>query len=184
VEELKQFHKNRLSSLRTDKEYQLIDGVIFETIPSLREIEAIAAISTIIPKDIWISLSFASPTRLGDGTDVSSALKILAKIKNLKTIGCNCISPEMAVECVKNLKAEIQKNKLDQVKILAKPNSGESWDSFNRCWLRTQMSDDPVGAFVDIMKQCVANGAYYVGGCCRTTPRHLNALKRRLQNVD
>jgi S-methylmethionine-dependent homocysteine/selenocysteine methylase len=56
--------------------------------------------------------------------------------------------------------------------IIVYPNSGEQWDAVHRCWL----GDGQIDAFGELARRWRAEGAQWIGGCCRTGPEHLRAV--------
>ena len=63
-------------------------------------------------------------------------------------------------------------------RLIAYPNSGESWDAGVWSWKRNAPLS--LGAFEDEARQWAAEGASIVGGCCRTTPAHISMLAQAL----
>ena len=86
-------------------------------------------------------------------------------------------------------------------RIIVYPNSGEGWDAEAREWVTmpqqtdccqstadaktTNVATGPATpsdeAFAHMAKAWVASGASVVGGCCRTTAKTIDALRRALQ---
>ncbi|KAG2483737.1 hypothetical protein HYH03_017392 [Edaphochlamys debaryana] len=91
--------------------------------------------------------------------------------------------------------------------LLAYPNSGEDWDGEHRCWRHAPDDIAEPGAFAAAAagwvaggadggggsssgvggggeggpaRRAVARGAALVGGCCRTGPQHIRALRAKL----
>ena len=62
--------------------------------------------------------------------------------------------------------------------IIVYPNSGEEWDANNKTWKpNTTMSDEQYGLLALDWYKC---GANIIGGCCRTTPNTINAMKQTI----
>ncbi|MFD0803907.1 homocysteine S-methyltransferase family protein, partial [Streptomonospora algeriensis] len=57
------------------------------------------------------------------------------------------------------------------------PNSGETWDARARTW-RGSRDPEAFGAAARHWQQA---GARLIGGCCRTTPEHIRAVRAHLQ---
>ena len=60
--------------------------------------------------------------------------------------------------------------------VLAYPNSGETWHSESGTWLGTATPLD----YASAAKSWVDAGAKLVGGCCRTGPEHISAMRDAL----
>jgi homocysteine S-methyltransferase len=59
--------------------------------------------------------------------------------------------------------------------IVVYPNSGETWDAAARRWAGC-------GAFpVDLVRSWRAAGAALIGGCCRTGPAQITAIRHALE---
>ena len=81
----------------------------------------------------------------------------------------NCTAPQH----IEGLIARIAKT-LPEMPILVYPNSGESFDAVSKTWSGTTTAEDWT-ASADKWR---AAGARIVGGCCRTTPEHIGALRK------
>jgi homocysteine S-methyltransferase len=87
-------------------------------------------------------------------------------------VGANCFPPRLAPAIVANLRRE------GAGSVIVYPNAGETWDSATRRWVGR--AEEPT--FIECMTEAVAAGAAIVGGCCRTTPADILALRTRLQS--
>ena len=65
---------------------------------------------------------------------------------------------------------------LTQRPLVAYPNSGEVWDARQRCWLGTDAAAD----FATLCQEWYQLGARRGGGCCRTGPEEIRAIRRGL----
>jgi len=54
------------------------------------------------------------------------------------------------------------------------PNSGETWDAAAREWRGTPDAFDPARD----VSRWIGLGARWVGGCCRTTPETIAAIRK------
>ncbi|WP_163933319.1 homocysteine S-methyltransferase [Paraferrimonas sp. SM1919] len=160
--DLERFHFQRLLQLNLAS----VDVILFETIPSLQEIKVITELAPGLEKPIWLSLSCQNGYRLNDGNAVTDAIKLINGIENIHAIGINCTAPKYITELIETLKANTD------LPILVYPNSGESYDAGEKCW----HGDSDVASFVDNAKGWSRQGVKIIGGCCRVTPRHINAL--------
>mmetsp|Transcript_34927 Transcript_34927/g.62796 ORF Transcript_34927/g.62796 Transcript_34927/m.62796 type:complete len:98 (-) Transcript_34927:191-484(-) len=74
--------------------------------------------------------------------------------------------------------------------LVAYPNSGEEWDSVQRCYVGLNPSDlseseekgnSPEERFSSVVEELVnVCGVKIVGGCCRIGCEHIRAVKKRL----
>ncbi len=62
--------------------------------------------------------------------------------------------------------------------LLAYPNSGEEWDAGARDWKGG--SGQEVASFAQDAVRWADSGASLIGGCCRTTPGHIEAVAEAL----
>eukprot|EP00798_Chlamydomonas_sp_ICE-L_P014682 gene14682-20719_t len=94
--------------------------------------------------------------------------------------GVNCTSPDNLERLISDAYAAMQQQQGQdcQKVILAYPNSGEEWDYDGRCW-KTDVALD-LTAYAAAAKRWVKSGVRMVGGCCRTTPEHVLALRQAL----
>ncbi len=60
--------------------------------------------------------------------------------------------------------------------IVVYPNSGETYDAERKCWLG---DTDPVD-FGLASGDWFRAGATVIGGCCRTGPEHVRAIRERV----
>ena len=89
-------------------------------------------------------------------------------------VGLNCTPPQYATELVRRFRAS-----LPGKAVIAYPNSGETWDAASGTWSGTATPLDFAAAAGD----WVAAGASIVGGCCRTGPGHIAALRKKLRTA-
>ncbi|GIL83279.1 hypothetical protein Vretimale_11358 [Volvox reticuliferus] len=66
--------------------------------------------------------------------------------------------------------------------LLCYPNSGEEWDGKHRCWRHVPDDIADPERFAEAAAEWVygAPRLALIGGCCRTGPEHIRALRRRL----
>lgn len=146
------------------------DLVACETLPSLPEARALARLLEETPEaQAWFSFSCKDGERISDGTPLSEVAAELAPLHErglLLAVGVNCVPPRN----VPSLLHEVAAAGLPSV---AYPNSGEVWDVARQRWTGT---GDAKG-FGEAATEWCANGAVFVGGCCRTGPEHIRAVR-------
>lgn len=145
-----------------------VDLFIVETMMSLQEARAaVLAIRETTDLPVMVSMTYESDGRTLYGTDPTTAAVVLQSL-GADVIGMNCSTgPEGMLEPVRQM-AEVA-----CVPILAKPNAGlpELIDG-NTVYLTAPEEFARVGA------QLIDLGVNLIGGCCGTTPKHIEALAR------
>jgi homocysteine S-methyltransferase len=166
-DELIRFHSERLAVIaRTDA-----DLVALETVPSLEEVQAIAHALAEFPEvSAWISFACKDETRVAHGEPIATCAAILEDAPQVVAIGINCTQPRFLPSLITQVKSRSSKP------ILVYPNSGELWDAEARCWY----GPSSVEEFAAQAQSWFAAGAQAVGGCCRTTPGHIRAVREAL----
>lgn len=161
-EELVEAYKEQIS-------YMLLEGIdllVIETMMSLQECRAaVLAASESCDLPIMVSLTFNENGRTLYGTDPATAITVLQAL-GVDAVGVNCSTgPEQMCEIVSAMK------EFATVPIIAKPNAGlpKLIDG------ETVFSMGPE-EFALQAKKLVEAGASLVGGCCGTTPEHINRL--------
>ncbi|MBR8741571.1 homocysteine S-methyltransferase [Nocardiopsis sp. MG754419] len=149
------------------------DLVACETLPSVTEARALARLVGETPGvRAWFSFSCVDDTRISDGTpfrDVAAELAPLHEEGRVVAVGVNCVPPSHVPRLVR----EVASAGLPAV---AYPNSGEVWDAGRGVW--TGSTD--VGGFGAAAAGWCDEGAVLVGGCCRTGPGHVRAVREAL----
>jgi len=148
------------------------DLLACETIPSLREARALARLLDEAPaaSGAWFSFTCRDAAHLSDGTPIAECAALLEPHDRVLAVGVNCTAPPFVEPLVRTLRAATIKP------IVAYPNSGETWDAAHRCWRGAR---DPA-SFADLAARWRDAGATLIGGCCRTGPAHIRALRARL----
>lgn len=160
VAELAAWHRRRLESLAAAEP----DLLAFETIASPAEAEAVCRAIEGIGMPAWIALSGASTAF--DAATVRDTLVAVAAAPGVVAVGLNCCPPEAITPAIRELPAAAP--------FVVYPNSGESWDPGTRTWRGTP------GLPLAELDTWLAAGARLVGGCCRTTPDDVAAVRQRL----
>lgn len=156
VAELREWHRRRLHILAAAAP----DILAIETIPSLREVEAICAELDGLGVPAWVSLSASSSGWRGD--DLASALAQAAATPGVLAVGVNCCAPDDVLPAIAHVPSGSAS--------IVYPNSGERWDATTRSWNGTP------GLPTQAAREWIAAGARLVGGCCRTTPSDIAGL--------
>ncbi len=146
------------------------DVVACETIPSAVEARALVRSIERGPLPAWISFQCRDGRRLADGTPLAEIAREVAACERVVALGVNCVAPRY----VESLLAELARATTKPLVVY--PNSGERWDAAARAWSGER---DPV-AFAAAARRWTELGARAIGGCCRTGPAHVRALRAAL----
>lgn len=140
----------------------------FETMPNLGEIEAVLGLIEESAAPAWLSLSLDAGGALADGTPLATVRR-MAEAVPLVGLGVNCVPPSLVADALRELAPS-------RWTLLAYPNSGE----------RYRPGEGFAGspeALTPFLETWWSEGLRVVGGCCRTTPRDIRGLRRRLEEL-
>jgi len=166
--DLVRFHAGRLAVVAETA----ADLVAFETIPSLEEatgiVEALHQHSSVHG---WISFTCKDGQHIAHGEKLAECAALLEPEPQVLAIGVNCTHPKYIPSLIGELKNVPHKP------IVVYPNSGEGWDAKNRRWTGTSSAAE----FGHLAREWAAAGAQVIGGCCRTGPEHIRAIREALE---
>lgn len=170
VEELKDWHRPQVECLAAAG----ADLLAFETIPSIKEAQAVAELLREFPDSAaWLSFSCKDARCISDGSPFTDAVKVASRAPQLLAVGVNCCSPAL-VEPLLDSAGSLRSPDLSWV---VYPNSGEEWDS-ERGWLSGGQST----AFTaELSRTWMRQGAALIGGCCRISPVHIAEIRQHLK---
>jgi homocysteine S-methyltransferase len=167
VAALLNFHRERWHLLAAARP----DLMACETIPSSLEAQALARLLPETPDvPAWVSFSCRDSGHLSDGTPFGEAVTLVAGRPQLVAVGINCTAPRHVPDLIAAGRAVTGKP------ILVYPNSGETYDRTRRIWLG-QSEPAEFGVLSEAWR---AAGASLIGGCCRTGPEHVRAIRAHL----
>ncbi|PNW77884.1 hypothetical protein CHLRE_10g455650v5 [Chlamydomonas reinhardtii] len=207
-----EFHRARLDPVRSRHE---IDLIAFETVPCLKEAEAIVELlrRERYCKPAWISFSCKDDAHTCHGEDFGAQcvplLAAAAAEGLVAAAGVNCTPPRHVPALLAAARQQLQQLEVSaaappppsppadgmrqqqqhlacaprRLLLLCYPNSGEQWDGAGRCWHSAPDDIAEPGRFAAAAADWVGSRAMavsLVGGCCRTGPAHIAALRRRL----
>ena len=149
------------------------DLIAFETIPSQEEAWAILeALGRYPGLRAWMSFVCRDAERVVHGEPLAECAALAGRSEQVVAVGVNCTQPEFIGGLVERAITATRKP------IIVYPNSGEEWDAVSRRWCGTTSAAEygaqAAGWF--------AAGAHAVGGCCRTTPRHIAQVRAAWDN--
>ena len=164
---LVRFHAERIAALAGTH----ADLLAFETVPSLAEARAIVeALATFPNLAAWLSFTCRDAVHTAHGERLHDCAVALHAAEQVIAMGVNCTAPALIEPLLRELRLGTAKL------LLAYPNSGEGWDAEHRCWTNAPGSSD-LADFGDLAARWFRAGASIVGGCCRTTPEHVRAVR-------
>jgi 5-methyltetrahydrofolate--homocysteine methyltransferase len=152
-----------------------VDAFIIETMFDLREATcALRACKDNSSLPVIVSMAFTTEEKGGRtmmGNSAQDCARILTDV-GADVIGANCgdIDPTQMATIVSLLRSATT------LPILAQPNAGKPKLVDNK----TVFEMEPA-PFADGMAECLQAGARIVGGCCGTTPEHIQAVAGMLQ---
>jgi len=165
--QLREFHLPRIDALVSAG----VDFVACETIPDLFEAVVLAEILASYPGvEAWMSFSCGSGAATYAGQSLKDVAQTMAQYPHVQAIGANCTAPQHIPAIIATLRAHS-----DQA-IVVYPNSGEQYDAHTNTWSGIATCDD----YVQAAQHWYALGANAIGGCCRTDPATIAAVRAAL----
>ncbi len=174
--ELRRFHEERWRLLA-----EATGLIACETLPDLDEILVLAELLESTPRvRAWFSFSCRDTTTLADGTGLDEVARRLSGCPRLLAIGVNCVPPAGVLEQIEALRSGAPR-----APIVVYPNSGERYDAATGGWSAdggegASTGPEPVAEFRARVRGWISAGARIVGGCCRTGPRHVRAVREEV----
>lgn len=151
-----------------------VDLLVIETMMSLGECRAalIAAKET-CDLPVLVSMTFEEDGRSLYGTDAKTALVTLQHL-GADAFGANCSSgPDKMIKLMEEM------SEIAQIPLICKPNAGIPSLSPEGI----TVYDMAPAEFAREMADAVGAGARILGGCCGTTPQHIDALVRATREI-
>lgn len=161
---LRDFHAPRIERLAQAGP----DFLAFETVPDADEAEVLVGLLAEAGVPSWFSYAVVGvATRAGQ--PLAEAYDVLAGCEALVAAGVNCSAPR---DVAGALAVAAERTGLPGV---VYPNLGERWDNPTHSWQGDGELDTELAA------TWVAQGARFVGGCCRVGPDRIRELATRLR---
>ncbi|GAB4579899.1 MAG: homocysteine S-methyltransferase [Anaerolineales bacterium] len=166
-EDLIAFHRPRLTALLPAEP----DLLACETIPCLIEARALIRLLAEFPATYaWFTFTARDATHTSSGEPLAECAAFLDGYEQVAAIGINCTAPKYIPGLIREIRRATAKP------IIVYPNSGEIYDPTTKTWLGETDCD----AFGVQAREWYEAGAQIIGGCCRTTPDHVKAIRREL----
>lgn len=192
IKALTRFHEDRLRVLTSDKEtWDKVDFVAFETVPLVREVEAIRQAmdnmkEIIGSKPWWITATFPDgefpETRQHRGDHYTAGDVAIAMIRNDDNrpipngIGINCTALKYVPELLQDFERVMDGNK--KLFLVLQPNGGGGFDLSTQAFREPQESDRWAEDLASLVKEAKGRGWNEIvfGGCCKTGPGDIKTL--------
>ena len=159
-DEVRAFHRRRLDVLVTTEP----DWFAIETIPTAAEAEIIVdELRQLTAAPAWVTFTCRDEVRTHGGDALSDAASAVAHA--VQAIGVNCTAPGLVTALLQSIDAELPK--------VAYPNHGRRWDAAHGCWIGDGELD-----LTSHVREWLAAGARFIGGCCGVGTEGIAALKR------
>ncbi len=165
--ELRDFHRPRLAVLTASG----ADLLAIETLPCEREALVLAQLlQEFAPVPAWIAFSCRDGQHTAEGQRIGDCVARLEPFTQVVAVGVNCTQPGFIVSLLQEMSRRTDKP------LLAYPNSGEQYDGDAHRWRGNPGPESFAAAAISWR----AAGAKLIGGCCRTTPADISALRQAL----
>lgn len=163
--ELVDFHAQRLAILAAAGP----DMLACETIPDLREVEAILeALAPYTDIPVWLSMSCRDGQTTCAGQPFGDLAGLVRDVPNIVAVGVNCTKPEFVSELLEYLG--------DDLPAVVYPNAGRVWNGNRHEWEGDGQTCVPAHA----VSEWVTRGARLLGGCCGLGPTAIADLAAQL----
>jgi S-methylmethionine-dependent homocysteine/selenocysteine methylase len=151
-----------------------VDLILIETMNCAREAKAAVRAAVETGADVVISLCPKPPAQLLSGEKLDEVVPEILDVggENLKGVLLNCTTPEIMETCYPKLMALTGGIPHGVYPHIGEPDDTEGWR------LPPEGEPEP---FADRLLNWIDLGARFVGGCCGTTPKHIEAVKRRVR---
>lgn len=151
-----------------------VDFLVVETMMSLQECRAaVIAAKETCDLPIMVTLTFDEDGRTLYGTDPETAALVMTTM-GVDAVGVNCSTgPDKMCEVVRKM------TRYADVPIVAKPNAGLPQLQEEKTVYEMEAPE-----FASEMMTLVEAGADILGGCCGTTPKHIECMVKKLRETE
>src|SRR5262249_12307167 len=162
VRQLLDWHRPRLEALADSG----ADLLACETIPCQAEAEALVRLLEDFPgTPAWFSFSCRDERRVSHGETLAACAAGVNRCPNAVAFGVSYPAPPLVAGLFRTVAGVTRKP------LLAYPNLGGAWDGVDHVWRGGEDWDWAAAG-----SRWLAAGARLIGGCCRTTPAHIQQL--------
>lgn len=164
---LKESYKLQIQGLKDGG----VDGIILETFSNFEEIELAAQIVKEYDLPLIVSLACKKEKETLNGLNIKEAIKRLDINQNVDAIGMNCIvGPHAMLSLIEDV------INLTSKPFVVEPNAGYPQNVDGRM---IYMSTPEY--FATYAQNFIRLGVSGVGGCCGTTPKHINEVAKTVK---
>lgn len=167
--ELAEFHRARLQQLDASD----ADLLACETVPSIDEAAALCDLLETSSTPAWISFCCRNGEQISDGTAIEDVVSPFRNHPTVQAIGVNCTSPQFVLPLIERIKATVP-----DMAVIVYPNSGEVFQPRSKTWSGTETAQD----WKTAARKWRDAGARVIGGCCRTGPAQIRAVRDAMQS--
>eukprot|EP01065_Artemidia_motanka_P008893 TRINITY_DN14517_c0_g1_i1.p3 TRINITY_DN14517_c0_g1~~TRINITY_DN14517_c0_g1_i1.p3 ORF type:complete len:139 (+),score=11.41 TRINITY_DN14517_c0_g1_i1:746-1162(+) len=132
----------------------------------------------------WISFCCRDGHTLRSGESLAEVAAEVVRadaLGNVLGLGVNCTGPEHAEAAVAVVRRCLEQAADHRRRyVVCYPNSGEDYDAARKDWVADSGLRGRDDAFARLAVRLRAAGAEVIGGCCRTTPRTIEAIRAAL----
>ncbi|KAK6355569.1 hypothetical protein TWF696_004669 [Orbilia brochopaga] len=193
---LKKWHEDRLRMFAEQPVFENIAVIAVETVPNTRldEMAAVAAILSLQPfrrKKSWISVVY--PTVPAEETVRGIVKEVFTGLDGNSAprgIGVNCSKMNVVRDVVRGYSKAVKEVGVEpeRVFLVVYPDGGLTYDVESKTWSGEQKGDVErwCKELVDIVVEASTEGCWgeiVVGGCCKTTPVHIEHLTRKFKDL-
>ena len=166
---LASFHWRRLDVLARAG----ADLLAVETIPSAREARVLRRLLERLESapPAWISFTCRDGEHLSDGTPVDEIAADFADCSRVGWVGVNCTAPKHLAALIPKIRAASGKP------VVAYPNGDGRYDPVRKVWEIPAEAPD----LAQLAPEWRRLGAALIGGCCRTRPDDIGAIRQALK---
>lgn len=162
IRQLMDWHRPRLEILADSG----ADLLACETIPCQVEAEALVRLLEDFPRTrAWFSFSCRNHRLVSHGETLTACAAVVNDCPNAVAFGVNCTAPQFVEGLLQSVVGAARRP------LLAYPNLGGVWDGKEHAWRGGEEWDWAAAG-----RRWLAAGAQLIGGCCRTTPAHIQQL--------
>lgn len=197
IQALTRFHEDRLRVFTSDEEtWNKVDFVAFETVPLVREVEAIRrAVDNMREimgnKPWWITATFPDgkcpETRQPGGDSFTASDVANAMLHSTDDdvpvpigIGINCTALAFLPKLLQDFERATDENKTPF--LVLQPNGGGGFDSSTQAFRKAEENDRWAEVLASMVREAKGRGWKNIifGGCCKTGPDDIRALGKAM----
>lgn len=191
---LQEFHRDRVSVFLNHAEWLQIDLLAFETLPRIDEVKAVRQVmqDLLEEKPYWITCVFPKPDSddLPDGSTVKQVVSaMLQGEKPPFAIGLNCTKVSKVPNLIQKFETAIDELGFDPPRLVIYPDGAgdQVYNTTKQVWETDDHLTNSVSqwdeSMLTIVQEAQVRGKWkgiIVGGCCKTRPAHIAALRKRI----